>query len=97
MQLTVKVPDQMFEALADRVAEKLWQRREDDRDGFMKVDGAADYLACPKSRIYSMVSTRRIPHHRDGWRLLFDRSELREWVLRGGGPSYLRALLRTSC
>jgi len=29
MQLTVEVPDEMFEALADRVTEKLWQRRED--------------------------------------------------------------------
>jgi len=84
MQRTVEVPDEMFEALADRVTEKLWQRREDDREGFMKADEAAAYLACPKSRIYALLSARRIPHHRDGSRVLFDRAELREWVLRGG-------------
>jgi excisionase family DNA binding protein len=75
----------MFEALADRVTEKLWQRREDDSEGFIRAEEAAAYLACPKSRVYDLVSTRRMPHHRDGSRLLFDRSELREWVMKGGG------------
>jgi len=50
----------------------------------MKADEAAAYLACPKSRIYALLSARRIPHDRDGSRVLFDRAELREWVLRGG-------------
>jgi excisionase family DNA binding protein len=46
--------------------------------------GASEFLACPSSRVYSLVSARRIPHHRDGSRLLFRRSELDEWVQRGG-------------
>jgi excisionase family DNA binding protein len=39
---------------------------------------AAEFLACPRSRIYALVSARRLPHHHDGSRLLFDRRELRE-------------------
>ena len=46
----------------------------------MDVAGAAEFLACGKDRIYALVSARRIPHHRDGSRLLFDRAELREYV-----------------
>jgi excisionase family DNA binding protein len=37
---------------------------------------AAEFLACPRSRIYALVSARRLPHHHDGSRLLFDRREL---------------------
>jgi excisionase family DNA binding protein len=40
---------------------------------------------CPKSRIYDLVSARRIPHERDGSRLLFRRSALDGWVTSGGG------------
>jgi len=39
--MTIEVPDDLFEQLADRISEKLWQRREDARIGFMKVDEAA--------------------------------------------------------
>jgi excisionase family DNA binding protein len=48
------------------------------------AERAAANLACPTSRIYALVSARRIPHHRDGSRLLFRRAELDEWVARGG-------------
>jgi excisionase family DNA binding protein len=53
-------------------------------DGFLDVEGAAEFLVCPKSRIYALVSARRIPHYKDGSRLLFDRGELQEYVRNGG-------------
>jgi excisionase family DNA binding protein len=59
-------------------------KRTGEIEGFVDVDGAAEFLACSKSRIYALVSARRIPHHRDGSRLLFDRGELREYVRDGG-------------
>ena len=52
--------------------------------GYMNVDQAAEFLACKRDRIYALVSAGRIPHHRDGTRLLFDRAELREYVRDGG-------------
>jgi excisionase family DNA binding protein len=52
---------------------------------WLDVEGAAKHLACPRSRIYALVSARRIPHHKDGSRLLFRREELDEWVRMGGG------------
>jgi excisionase family DNA binding protein len=51
---------------------------------WLNVDQAAAHVACPKSRVYALVSSRRIPHHRDGSRLLFSRAELDDWVRSGG-------------
>lgn len=46
--------------------------------------GAAAFLACPVSRVYSLTSAGRLPVHRDGTRLLFTRDELRDYVNAGG-------------
>jgi excisionase family DNA binding protein len=43
---------------------------------WIDVHGAAEHLACKRRRIYDLVEQGRIPHHRDGSRLLFRRSEL---------------------
>jgi excisionase family DNA binding protein len=40
------------------------------------VEQAAEHLACPPSRIYDLVSQRRLTPRRDGRRLLFKRSHL---------------------
>lgn len=81
--LRVELPPELVELVAQRAAELVAEQVGSD-DGYLDVAGAAAFLACPKSRIYSLVSARRIPHHRDGSRLLFDRAELREYVRSGG-------------
>lgn len=85
--LELAIPDDVVERIAERAAEIMADRqscRSEDDNGYLDVDGAAAFLACPKSRIYALVSAKRIPHHRDGSRLLFDRAELRAWVASGG-------------
>jgi excisionase family DNA binding protein len=82
--LALTLPDELLERVAERVASILAERQPGEGDGFLDVAGAADFLACPKSRIYSLVSAGRLPHERDGSRLLFDRGELREYVSNGG-------------
>lgn len=83
--LALPMPPEFVEAVAQRVAAILDERLLPEMDeGFLDVAGAAEFLACPPSRIYALVSARRIPHHRDGSRLLFDRGELRRYVLDGG-------------
>jgi len=89
VQVTLSLTDEQFERIAERAAELIAARQLDttttsDGDGFLNVAGAAAFLAAPESRIYSLVSAKRIPHHRDGSRLLFDRDELREFVKSGG-------------
>jgi excisionase family DNA binding protein len=85
--LTVDFPPELVEQIAVRAAEIVAERTDPadpDAGGFLDVERAADFLACPKSRVYSLVSAGRIPHHRDGSRLLFDRTELRAYVAAGG-------------
>ena len=78
--LTVVLSPEQFEALAQRVSALLDERRD---DGFFDVDGAAEYLGLSRKAIYRLVERRRLPHHRAGNRLLFDRAELRAWVEQG--------------
>jgi excisionase family DNA binding protein len=71
----------------DELAERLRPRLEMGvpADGWLTVAEAAEHLRCPTSRLYSLVSAKRIPHEKDGSRLLFRRSALDEWLRAGGG------------
>jgi excisionase family DNA binding protein len=80
LELTVVLPTEQLHALAGRVAELLNEGRD---DGFLDVDGAADYLGLSRKAVYRLVERRRLPHHRAGKRLLFGRAELRAWVEQG--------------
>lgn len=83
--LSLQIDEGSLAQLAERVVGLLGEKRGlVPGENFLDVEGAAEFLACPKSRIYALVSARRLPHHRDGSRLLFDRAELREFVLAGG-------------
>ena len=74
-----------LEELAERVAELLAEWTPTEAEAWVGVTEAANHLGCPKSRIYALASAHRIPHEKDGSRLLFKRSELDEWVRAGGG------------
>jgi excisionase family DNA binding protein len=75
--LTVVLPPDEFEALAQRVADLLNDGRD---DGFLDAEAAAKYLGLSRKAIYHLVERKRLPHHRPAGRLLFDRAELRAWV-----------------
>jgi excisionase family DNA binding protein len=85
--LLAEMDDEALATLADRLAPILATRIGQDEQAFswLDVEGAAKHLACPRSRIYALVSVRRIPHYKDGSRLLFRREELDDWVRAGGG------------
>ena len=83
--IEITIPHRTVEALAERVAELLSDRLGPQPETWIGVEEAAVHLACPKSRIYDLVSARRIPHERDGSWLLFRRSALDGWVTSGGG------------
>lgn len=83
--LALELPDELLERLAHRVAALLAEREAPaEAGGYLDVAGAAEFLACGKSRIYALVSAGRIPHYKDGSRTLFDRAELRAFVAAGG-------------
>lgn len=75
----------LAEAVAARALELLEHRAASEVERWIGAGDAAAYLACPRSRIYALVSAERIPHRKDGSRLLFRCSELDAWVASGGG------------
>lgn len=80
-----RLPDSVVQAVAERAAALVADRLEQRTAPYLDVAAAAEYLACPKSRVYALVSAGRIPHRRDGSRLLFRAAELDEWLDQGGG------------
>jgi excisionase family DNA binding protein len=81
------VPDALVQAVAERVADLLADRMPDTRvsSAWLDVAGAAERLACPRSRIYELARLGRIPCEREGSRLLFWAADLDAWVRAGGG------------
>jgi excisionase family DNA binding protein len=77
------LPPELIDAVAERVLRVL-DERVPSHQHWMGVAEAAEHLCCSKHRIYHLVSERRIPHEREGARLLFDRQALDAWVRLGG-------------
>jgi excisionase family DNA binding protein len=82
--LSLALPAELVELVAERAAELVAARVASAPEGWIGVVEAAEHLACPRSRVYALVSAGRIPHAKDGSRLLFKRSQLDAWVQAGG-------------
>ncbi len=54
---------------------------------WLSAPEAAQYLACPESRIRKLTMTGELPCHRDGRRVLYRRDELDAFVRSGGAVS----------
>jgi hypothetical protein len=73
----------LFDALVDRVAERLARCSEPTIEPWVGVTEAARHLGCKPQRIYDLVSRRAvsgIPHRKEGGRLLFRLSQLDRWL-----------------
>lgn len=78
---------ELIERIAERAAALVAERHADDTgDGWLRgADKIATYIDAPRSRVYGLVSARRIPVHHDGSALIARRSELDAWLMAGGG------------
>ncbi|MBS1846219.1 MAG: hypothetical protein JST53_17550 [Actinobacteria bacterium] len=85
--LRVEVDEELIEQIARRAAELIGERSESEsKDGWLRgADRIAAYIDAPRSRVYALVSARRIPVHHDGSALIARRSELDRWLVQGGG------------
>ena len=75
--LSIELTPGQLDLLATRVAQVLDENRD---DGFLTIEGAARYLNLTRSALYHLVERDKLPHHRAGGRLLFDKSKLRHWI-----------------
>jgi excisionase family DNA binding protein len=74
--LTLAVPDDVVEAVAERVVDLLGERLPTRPEPWLDVDAAAEYLAAPRARMYDLVAEGRLRCAKDGRRSLFRR----EWL-----------------
>jgi len=82
--LALTLDDRFVDVLAQRVAVIVVAAvGGSDRSPWMTADEAADYLRCPVSRIRKLTMTGELPAHRDGRRVLYNRNELDNYVLKG--------------
>lgn len=84
--LTLALPDDVVDAIAERAAAIITDRQVESEDRWLRgADQIAAYIDCPRSRVYALTSARRIPVHHDGSALIARRSELDRWLRDGGG------------
>jgi type II secretory pathway component PulK len=81
------IGDELVERIAARAAELIRERETSETSGgwLRGADKIAEYIDSPRSRVYALVSARRIPVHHDGSALIARRSELDSWLRAGGG------------
>lgn len=80
----IDLSEEFVMQLAIQVAKVLDERRP-VKDGWLR--GAvriAEYLDCPRSRVYALVSAGRIPVEHDGSNLIARQSDLDRWIRSGG-------------
>jgi excisionase family DNA binding protein len=84
-QLTLTVPEQLLQTLAERIAELLLDRRAQSSDAnspWLDVNRASAYLGFSRDQLYKLTAARAIPFRkkRAGQGLLFHRGELDRWL-----------------
>ncbi len=81
MMASFALDQQVIEAIAEEVAARVYDRRDQYESAWLGVKGAAEYLATTDQAIRGLVKRDAIPVHKaPNGRLLFDRDELNRWV-----------------
>jgi excisionase family DNA binding protein len=81
-ELSEEALDELARLLAPRLAAYTTQP---DSGWIRGASAIAEYLGCPRSRVYSLSSAGRIAIERDGANLVARRSDLDAWIHSGGG------------
>ncbi len=82
---TLTLPDELLEALAERVVELLHERTgpiAGTSSPWMDFEAAVAYLGFSRDKLYKLTAARAIPFRKKhgGQRLLFHRDELDRWL-----------------
>lgn len=83
MRLALEPSD--IEAIASRVADLI---AAPESSPWLNTQGAAEYMACPISRIRKLTMTNALPSYLEGGRRLYRRSELDAFIASGGSETH---------
>jgi predicted DNA-binding transcriptional regulator AlpA len=83
-EITLAVPEELIDALAERVARKVTRRLETSAvaSPWLDVEAALEYLPFSRDQLYKLTAAKAIPFRkkRDGQGLLFHQGELDCWL-----------------
>jgi excisionase family DNA binding protein len=84
-EVTLALPEQLLQTLAERIAELLLERRVElagTASPWLDINGATNYLGFSRDQLYKLTAARAIPFRkkRGGQGLLFHRDELDRWL-----------------
>lgn len=74
--MEVTLPSETVRALARAVARQLPRPIPQEPSPYLTVAEAAVYLRASRQRVYDLLSSRRLPRHKDGTRVLIRRTDL---------------------
>jgi excisionase family DNA binding protein len=74
VSIRIELADEEIQRIAHKAAAIVQDQLATELEPFVGVAEAAAYLSCKPQRIYEQ--RHRLPHYKDGRRLLFRRSEL---------------------
>ena len=77
MNVRLDFPEDLVEAIADRVAQRI---SNSPVSPLLTVEEAAEYLRCKPKRIYDLTSQRRLAFIKDGSRTLIRRDALDRYL-----------------
>ena len=84
--LSIELPENVLDALAERVAARVLERLDHEQDGrWLDAKQAADYLGLSINALHKLTAARQLPAEQEapGHKLWFRRSQLDHW--RSGG------------
>jgi excisionase family DNA binding protein len=78
--LSIDLPDEVLEAIAQRAAAILAERQGPAASPWLSTEQAATYIAAKPDRIHDLVALEKLAPRRDGRRLLFKREDLDNYL-----------------
>ena len=78
--LLAELDGDALDALAEKLAPRLAERLGAAGKRWLNAEEAAEYMCCTKGRLYDLVQLRKLDPRRDGRRLLFERTNLDDYL-----------------
>ena len=98
--LSIELPENVLDALAERVAARVLERLERGQEGDRWLDAkqAADYLGLSINALHKLTAARQLPAEQEapGHKLWFRRSQLDHWRSGGGNGAFASKTLPQS-
>ena len=76
MSLAFELPDEVVERIAERAAALVAERQRPAAPELLDVAETSDLLRCKRQRVYDLLSQGRLPHLKDGARVLIRRADV---------------------